>query len=92
MTSENEELIRLLEEIRDNQKLQIEHQSEALSIQKEQFELVRQRYEKAAKLQERAEVLQDKSSALMEKGRKVFLIIIPILIVLIGYVTWLLLR
>jgi len=49
-------------------------------------------YDRAEKLHKRAEAIQEKSAALVSSGRKIVRIIIPILFVLIGYVTWLLFR
>jgi uncharacterized membrane protein (DUF106 family) len=80
----------LLEEIRDNQKLQIQRQDEALELQRRQIALVERQFERSEKLQERAERLQEKSGQLMERGRKVFMIVIPVLFVLLVYVSWLL--
>ena len=45
-----ERLARLLEEVRDNQRIQLERQAEALGMQKEQLQLVLQQHEKAARL------------------------------------------
>lgn len=80
----------LLEEIRDNQQLQIQRQSEALELQRRQIALVERQFERSEKLQERAEQLQERNGQLMERGRKVFMIIIPLLFVLLVYVSWLL--
>ena len=83
-------VIELLEELRDNQRLQLERQAEALTMQKRQLELVEQQLERSERLQARAEQLQEKSGQLMERGRKVFLVVIPVLILLLAYVSWLL--
>ena len=48
-------IARLLEEVRDNQRVQIERQAEALGMQKEQLDLVLQQHQKTARLQDRAE-------------------------------------
>ena len=39
-------LVAVLEEIRDNQRLQLERQAEALALQREQFALVQKQYER----------------------------------------------
>jgi hypothetical protein len=83
---------RTLEKIRENQTLQIERQQEALRLQREQFDLVKAQTERAMRLQDRAEALQEKSGQIVGAARKVFVIVLPILIVLIAYVSWLLLR
>ena len=93
MTSEQyEELISLLKDIKANQQQQIERQERALKIQQEQFELVRQQTNKNLEIQDRAERLQEKGNVLMERGRKLFLVVVPIIILLIIYLSWLLFR
>ncbi len=86
----DERMIALLEELRDNQRLQLERQGEALEMQKRQLELVEHQLERSEQLQARAEQLQEKSGQLMERGRKVFLVVIPVLFLLLAYVSWLL--
>ena len=86
------EVTQILTEIRANQKLQLERQAEALALQKQQFDMYKIQFERAEKLQDRAEALQSKSSAMVEKGRKVVAICIPLLIALLIYTTWLMLR
>lgn len=85
-------LIRVLEEIRDNQKVQIERQSEALALQREQFELVKKQTERTERIQDRAEQIQAKSATLVAGARKTLLVVLPILVILIAYVSWLLFR
>ncbi len=89
---EGESVAALLREIRDNQRLQLERQAEALALQREQLALVRTQYERTAQLQDRAERLQQRSGELVERGRKVFAIILPVLVILLLYVTWLMVR
>jgi uncharacterized membrane protein (DUF106 family) len=86
-----EVIVNLLTEIRDNQQKQLQHQQEALALQKEQFELVQIQYKKAEKLQDRAESLQEKGHAMMGVARKALAIILPIVIVLVIYLSWLIL-
>jgi hypothetical protein len=89
---DNQEQIALLKEIRDNQKLQLERQAEALAIQKEQFEIFKKQMEQTQRIQDRAEKLQDKSAQIIGGARKVFVVVVPILFLLILYVSWLLFR
>ena len=84
------ELRALLEALRDNQARQLAHQAEALELQRRQLALVERQFERAEQLQARAERLQEKSGQLMERGRKVFLVVIPVLFLLLAYVSWLL--
>ncbi|OGT76185.1 MAG: hypothetical protein A2W76_08225 [Gammaproteobacteria bacterium RIFCSPLOWO2_12_47_11] len=89
---DNKEHVDLLKEIRDNQKLQLERQAEALAIQKEQFEIFRKQMEQTQRIQDRAEMLQDKSAQIIGSARKVFIVVVPVLVLLIIYVSWLLFR
>jgi uncharacterized membrane protein (DUF106 family) len=89
---ELQRLIRVLEEIRDNQKIQLERQAEALALQREQFGLVRKQAERAERIQDRAEEIQAGSAKLIAGARRTFVIVLPILIILIAYVSWLLFR
>ena len=85
-------IARLLEEIRDSQRTQAERQAESLAMQKEQFQLVVRQHEKAMKLQDRAEAIQEKSARLV-RGVRVFVpFAITVVVILILYLTWLLLR
>ena len=86
----DERVVALLEELRDNQRLQLERQAEALALQRHQVEMVERQLERSETLQARAEQLQEKSGQLMERGRKVFLVVIPVLFLLLAYVSWLL--
>ena len=63
-TDKLEQMARLLEEIRDNQKAQLERQAESLALQREQHQIFRKQHEKTTKNQERAEAIQDKSANL----------------------------
>ena len=89
---DNKEQVDLLKEIRDHQKLQLERQAEALAIQKEQFEIFRKQMEQTQRIQDRAEMLQDKSAQIIGSARKVFIVVVPVLVLLIIYVSWLLFR
>lgn len=88
--SDRDSLFRLLTEIRDNQSRQLEQLAHALELQERQFSLVREQHERATRIQERAESLQDKSTSMVDRARKVFFIVIPLLLVLLVYATWLL--
>ena len=92
--NENESLrmIRVLEELRDGQKLQLERQQEALQVQREQFALVQKQFERTERIQDRAEKLQAKSADIVGIARKTLLVIVPVVIALIVYVSWLIFR
>lgn len=85
-------LVSVLEEIRDNQRLQLERQAEALSLQREQYALVQKQQERAERIQDRAEAIQAKSAQLVAGSRKVFAVVLPIIVLLIVYLSWLLFR
>jgi hypothetical protein len=80
---DTENLARLLTEIRDGQRVQLERQAEALAIQKQQFEIVKIQFEQAKKLQDRAQILHDKSKHLVEGSRRFLFFVLPVVIALI---------
>jgi hypothetical protein len=88
----DEPVVRLLTEIRDAQKLQVARQDEALKLQREQFAIFQRQAERAERLQDRAEKMQDKSAQVIGTARKALFVVLPILILLIGYVSWLMFR
>ena len=75
----------LLEAIRDNQ-------AAALALQKEQLELVRRQLERAERIQDRAEELQSRGMGIMTTARRSLAIVLPIVILLIVYLSWLIFR
>ena len=82
----------LLEQIRDNQAEQLARQREALEFQKSQFELVKRQAERAEKIQDRAEELQSKSAGIVKAARRSIAFILPVVIALIVYLSWLIFR
>ena len=89
---DTQRLISVLEEIRDNQRIQLERQAEALALQREQFALVQKQQERVERIQDRAEEIQAKSAQLVAGSRKVFAIVLPIIVVLVIYLSWILFR
>ena len=85
-------LISVLEEIRDDQRLQLGRQAEALSLQREQFAIMQKQHERAERIQDRAEAIQAKGAQLVAGSRKFFAVVVPIIATLIIYVSWLLFR
>jgi len=75
-------IVALLEQIRDNQVAM--H-----ALQKEQFELVRRQVERAERIQDRVEALQAGSMGIMKTARRSLAIVLPIVILLIVYLSWL---
>lgn len=73
-----ERIASLLEQIRDNQA--------------EQLALVKRQAERAERIQDRAEELQAKSAGIMATARRSLAIILPVVVLLIAYLSWLIFR
>ena len=82
----------LLEQIRDNQAEQLAGQRDALDMQKAQFELVRRQAERAERIQDRAEELQAKGAGVVATARRSLAVVLPLVVLLIAYLTWLIFR
>ena len=78
-------LMALLERLRDNQ-------ASALAMQKEQFELVRRQVERTERIQDRAEELQARGMGIMKTARRSLALVLPVVILLILYLSWLIFR
>jgi hypothetical protein len=89
---DSQRLLRILEELRDNQKVQLERQAEALVLQREQFALIQRQYERHERLQDRAEHLQGKHAQLVAGTRIALAITLPLITVLLLYLSWLIFR
>jgi hypothetical protein len=89
---ESQQLGAILKEIRDNQKLQLDRQTEALTLQREQFALVQKQAERHERIQDRAENIQAKSAQIVAVARKTLFFLLPIVTLLIIYVSWLIFR
>ncbi len=88
----DDQVVRLLTEIRDSQKAQLARQEEAVNLQREQFAIVQKQAERAERLQDRAEQIQEKSAQVVGVARKALFVVLPIIVLLVGYVSWLLFR
>ena len=86
--NETQRMVQLLEELREGQKLQLERQKEALDLQREQVALVQKQFERTQRIQDRAENIQEKSAEIVGIARKTLLVILPVVIALIVYVSW----
>lgn len=86
---DSREWLELLSEIRDNQQRQVSIQEQALALQRQNFELVKQQFDRAERLHERAERIQDSGARLMAVARKSLYLVLPVLVALIAYVSWL---
>ena len=86
MNDENSRLLlSAVKEISENQKLQ-------LALQREQFTLIQRQAERQSLIQDRAENIQAKGAQIMAVARRTLFVILPIVTLLIIYVSWLLLR
>jgi hypothetical protein len=68
----------LLEQIRDNQA--------------EQLALVKRASERTERIQDRAEALQAKGAGIVRTARLAIAVILPVVVLLIAYVSWLMFR
>jgi uncharacterized membrane protein (DUF106 family) len=85
-----ERMVRILEQMLDNQKVQLARQAEALELQRETFTLIRKQADRTERIQDRAEHIQAKSAQLVGAGRKVMAVVLPLVLVLVVYLSWLL--
>jgi hypothetical protein len=84
--------IKLLVEIRDNQRIQLERQMESIQMQREQFAIFQKQADRAEAIQKRSEAIQEKCAQIVGGARKMLIIILPIILILIAYVSWLMFR
>lgn len=90
-------VIRLLEEIRDGQRLQLERQAEALKNQAEALSQQRERLAGLSKhtgeaqgIEDRAERVLTKSAQLVAGARILLFIALPTVILVLAFVIWVL--
>jgi hypothetical protein len=81
-----------VEELRDGQKLQIERQLEALDLQRQLFAIVQNQAARTERIQDKAELLQDRSAKLVQGSRRFVVVLVPVIVALIVYVTWLIFK
>jgi uncharacterized membrane protein (DUF106 family) len=89
---QDSQLLEILKEIKQNQRVQLEGQKEALSLQREQYEMARRQFDRAEKIQDRAEEIQNSGASMMRTARRVLAIILPVVIGLVIYLSWLIFR
>jgi uncharacterized membrane protein (DUF106 family) len=85
-------IVGLLGQIRDNQSVQLACQREALEIQKGQLEIVKRQAERTERIQDRAEELQAKGAGMMKAARRTLAVVLPLVALLIVYLSWLIFR
>lgn len=83
-------IVRLLEQIRDGQQLQLERQAQALQRQEE---LVAQQRERLAGLSQRSDQAQrllDRSARVVAGARVLAFVALPIAVLILAFVVWVL--
>jgi uncharacterized membrane protein (DUF106 family) len=85
-------ILDVLGQIRDNQSVQLACQREALEIQRGQLEIVKRQAERTERIQDRAEELQAKGAGMMKTARRTLAIVLPLVALLMLYLSWLIFR
>ena len=83
--TDQSETTALLREIRDNQRIQLERQAEALDMQRKQHEMARTQLERAERLQNRAEAIQGRAGRAI---KAIVWIALPLFLLLIVLLLW----
>lgn len=82
MTRPDQTTETLLSEIRDLQR-------EQLALARQQYDMAKQQFDRAEALHARAERIQDRSESIMGVARKALFVVLPIIVGLLAYLTWL---
>ncbi len=80
-----DEVAALLREIRDQQRLQLERQADALAMQREQFALYRSHLDRVERINDRAEAIQGRAGKAV---KLVLWIALPLLLLLLAMMSW----
>jgi murein L,D-transpeptidase YcbB/YkuD len=91
-TEESAKVVALLEELRAGQQQQLAQQLEALELQRKQFTAIQEQAARTERIQQKAEQLQDRGATLVRGTRTVIVAIVMVIVVLLVYVSWLLVR
>ena len=75
----------LLREMRDQQRLQLQHQVEALALQRQQFDLYQQQLARVERINERAEVIQNRA---LRASKIVLWVLLPLFGVALLMLLW----
>jgi hypothetical protein len=84
----DDDTLAVLREIRDDQRLQVERQAEALALQREQFELYKRQYDRAERINERTEAMQARQSTAFEFVRRLLWVLVPLLVLMVALALW----
>src|SRR5215468_926345 len=86
-----ERMVRLLEEIRDGQRLQLERQAQALQRQDELLAQQRERLAGLSQSSGQAGQILEKSAKVVASARLLVFIVLPLVVILVGFLVWMLL-
>ncbi len=92
MKDDIEKLVRVLEDIRENQKLPLELQAEALALHRERLAMVQKQAERTERIRDRAEQIQAASAQLVGGACRAIAFVLPVVLVLVIYLSWLIFR
>lgn len=94
MAQQNEaaEALTILRSIREGQEEALSMQRQALELQREMAQLTKSQFARAEAIQTRAEQLQDRSAEMIAGARRVLKIVLPIILILVAYLSWLIFR
>ena len=81
----SDEVAALLREIRDQQRLQLERQADALAMQRDQFALYRNQLDRVERINDRAEAIQGRAGKAV---KLVLWIALPLLVLLLVMMSW----
>jgi len=81
----SDEVAALLREIRDQQRLQLERQADALVMQRDQFALYRSQLDRVERINDRAEAIQGRAGKAV---KLVLWIALPLLVLLLVLMSW----
>ena len=85
MNEKTDDQVKILSEMRDLQR-------ESLALSREQFAMAKKQFERAEALHTRAEKIQERSESMLSGARKAMVVIVPIIVVSLLYLTWLIFR
>ena len=88
----SEDILEVLKRIEQNQHRQLEGLKDSLAVQRQQFDMAKHQFDRAEKLNDRAEKIQETSASIMKTARRSLAVVLPIVIILIIYLSWLLFR
>ena len=90
MPTESEEVLALLRNIQGNQLQSLAMQRESLELQRKAVEATLSQFSRAEAIQAKAEQIQARSAEIMASGWRTMKVLLPVIIVLIIYLSWLL--